>query len=104
MPHTEPSERSERPGRTARGPERFLSDGKLVTLPRRASDKDLVRRYLVARVLPPGAEIGERELTDRLAELAADPVGVRRGLIETGALGRLPDGSRYWRTGSNEFD
>ena len=102
--HTEPSERRERPGRAVRGPERFLSDGRLVTLPRRASDKDLVRRYLVSRVLPVGVEIGERELTERLAELADDAAGVRRGLVDAGVLDRTSDGARYWRTGATEFD
>ena len=109
-PHAEPPaqpaqrEQPVRTGRAVRGPERFLSQGRLVTLPRRASDKDLVRRYLVARVLPVGAEMDERELTGRLAELADDPAGVRRGLIDAGVLGRSPDGARYWRTAVTEFD
>src|SRR5690606_16713 len=46
--------RDSRPRSDLHGPERFLRDGRLVDLPRRASDKDLVRRYLAARVIPLG--------------------------------------------------
>ncbi len=96
--------RDSRPRSDLHGPERFLRDGRLVDLPRRASDKDLVRRYLAARVIPLGTELDEREVTRRLAEVAEDPVGVRRGLVEVGVIERTRDGSRYWRTQRTEFD
>jgi len=92
--------------RAAPGPtsDRFFLGGRLVTLPRRARDKDLVRRYIASRVIPLDEDLTEREVTDRLAELADDPLGVRRGLVEVGLLRRTRDGARYWRTEATEFD
>ncbi len=89
---------------SAPDPERFLLHGRLVTLPRRARDKELVRRYIASRVIPLAEDLPEREVTDRLAAFADDPVGVRRGLVEVGLLRRTPDGARYWRTEVTEFD
>jgi len=85
-------------------PERFLLEGRLVTLPRRRQDKELVRRYLAARVIPLDTTLTEREVTERLARLADDPLGARRGLVEAGLLERTIDGAAYWRTATTEFD
>ena len=41
--------------------------------------------------------LGERELTERLAELADDPALLRRALVDGGLLSRSPDGSDYRR-------
>ena len=41
--------------------------------------------------------LGERELTERLAELADDPALLRRALVNGGLLSRSPDGSDYRR-------
>uniref|UniRef100_UPI0012DEF35B DUF2087 domain-containing protein n=1 Tax=Cellulomonas sp. HZM TaxID=1454010 RepID=UPI0012DEF35B len=68
--------------------ERFLVRGRLERTPRRDADRDTVREHLVGRVLAPGEWATEREVTDRLAELADDPVRLRRDLVESGLLGR----------------
>ena len=48
--------------------------------------------------------VPERVLTDRLAEIADDPVGLRRDLVEAGLVTRTRDGAEYWRTLVTEFD
>ncbi len=92
--------------RTARstGPERFLVRGRLEQLPRRRADRDLVLRLVASRLMPVHEPMGERELTDRLADLARDPVGIRRELVDAGLLTRTRDGAEYWRTQVTEFD
>ena len=85
-------------------PDRFLVRGRLETLPRRRADRDLVFRYLATRVLAVHDPVGERELTDRLAEVSRDPVGLRRELVDAGIVTRTRDGSEYWRTVVTEFD
>ncbi len=79
----------------ASGPERFLTGGRLTVLPRRARDRAELFAWLAIRVLAPGECLGERELTDRLAALADDPVALRRYLVDAGALVRDPDGRDY---------
>lgn len=86
------------------GPERFLVRGRLARLPRRVDDRLLVLRWLAARVTELEEPVGERELTDRLAGVADDPVGRRRDLVEAGLLQRTRDGAEYWRTVVTEFD
>ncbi len=83
---------------------RFLVRGRLESLPRRRSDRDLVLRWIAHEVLPLDEPVAERELTGRLAELARDPVGVRRDLVEAGLVARTRDGAEYRRTRATEFD
>ncbi|MDM7830755.1 DUF2087 domain-containing protein [Cellulomonas edaphi] len=77
--------------------ERFLARGRLERTPRRVADRDAVLDHIAARVLAPGEWADEREVTARVAEVADDPVRVRRDLVEAGLLGRRGDGSVYWR-------
>lgn len=91
-------------GGRATAPERFLVRGRLEHLPRRRADRDLVLRWVAQRVLPLEEPVGERALTDRLADLARDPVGLRRELVEAGLVTRTRDGAEYWRTRVTEFD
>lgn len=88
----------------AEAPGRFLVRGRLETMPRRRADKDLVLRYLGTRAVGVHDPVTERELTERLALLARDPVGLRRDLVDAGVLTRTRDGSEYWRTVVTEFD
>lgn len=81
--------------RVVTGPERFLAGGRLTVLPRRARDRAEVFGWLAGRLLAPGESLGERDLTDRLAGLADDPVALRRYPIDAGALVRSPDGRDY---------
>ena len=86
-------------------PRRFLRSGRLETMPRRWRDKIAVTRYLAVQVLPTLLDpMTERELTDRLHELAHDPVGVRRAMVDQGLVQRTRDGSEYWRTERTEYD
>lgn len=90
--------------RPPKDPERFLVRGRLERLPRRRADRDLVISYLASRTLPVHQPVTERELTDRLAALAADPVGLRREMVDAGLVTRTRDGAEYWRTHVTEFD
>lgn len=84
---------------------RFLHDGRLETMPRRREHRRTVARWLAHAALPTLLDtVGERELTDRLARLADDPVGVRRALVDLGVVHRTRDGAEYWRTEVTEFD
>lgn len=77
--------------------ERFLVRGRWVTTPRRSADRDALLEHVAALLVAPGEELDEATLTARVAEIADDPVRVRRDLVESGLVGRRQDGSRYWR-------
>ncbi len=83
---------------------RFFVRGRLERLPRRRADRDLVARFLASRTMEVDEPVTERQLTDRLAELVHDPVGLRRELVDGGLVTRARDGSEYWRTRVTEFD
>ncbi|MDO8106447.1 DUF2087 domain-containing protein [Isoptericola sp. b441] len=83
---------------------RFLDRGRLERMPRRQADRALVRRWLATRVSAVQDPVSERALTDRLAAVVRDPVGVRRDLVDAGLLSRTRDGAEYWRTHVTEFD
>jgi len=98
---TEPNPTQQLPG----DPERFLRKGRLEGMPRRWRDKLAVTRYLAARAMPVLLEpLTERELTDRLSELAQDPAGLRRAMVDQGLVQRTRDGAEYWRTERTEYD
>jgi len=89
----------------AADPRRFLHDGRLESLPRRWRDKIAVTRFLATLALPELLEpVGERELTRRLGDVAHDPVGLRRAMIDVGIVHRTRDGAEYWRTERTEYD
>lgn len=88
----------------ARDPERFLLHGRLEQMPRRHSDRLLVLRYVASRVLVLDEPVSETDLTERLADVARDPVGLRRDLVDAGLVTRTRDGAEYWRTHVTEFD
>nr|WP_277818501.1 DUF2087 domain-containing protein [Cellulosimicrobium arenosum] len=72
--------------------------------PRRLSDRQLVVRYLAAQVLPLEEPVTELTLTKRLARRSADPVALRRAMVDGGLVHRTRDGAEYWRTVVTEFD
>ncbi|WP_233549831.1 DUF2087 domain-containing protein [Cellulomonas rhizosphaerae] len=84
--------------------ERFLVHGRLVRSPRRRADRDAVLEHIAAHVLAPGEWALEADVTVRVAELADDPVRVRRDMVEAGLLGRRADGSVYWRERETRHD
>ncbi|WP_245806948.1 DUF2087 domain-containing protein [Krasilnikoviella flava] len=84
---------------------RFLHGGRLETMPRRREHRRAVARWLAHAALPDLLEpVGEREVTRRLGDLADDPVGVRRALVDLGIVRRTRDGAEYWRTELTEYD
>ena len=86
-------------------PRRFLRSGRLEVLPHRWEDRKAVTRYLATVALPVLLEtMSERELTERLTALSTDAVGLRRAMVDLGAVHRTRDGSEYWRTELTEFD
>jgi hypothetical protein len=87
-----------------RDPERYFVRGRLEQMPRRHEDRLLVLRYVASRVLVLDEPVAEKELTSRLAELARDPIGLRRDLVDAGLVTRTRDGAEYWRTHVTEFD
>jgi len=57
---------------------------------------------VVAERFAPGRRYTEREVNAILEPIAEDHVLLRRCLVDFGHLTRLPDGSQYWRTDSQE--
>jgi len=92
-----------RPVQRATGPERFLNDGRLDTLPRTQRDRLEVFGWLAERAMHDTELLDEKELTRRLAALADDPVALRRYLVDAGVLKRDADGRNY-RRGSSGTD
>lgn len=83
---------------------RFLVRGVLSVLPRRRHDRDVLLRWVASRALPLLEPVTERHLTDRLAMITRDPVGLRRELVDAGLVTRTRDGAEYWRTRVTEYD
>jgi hypothetical protein len=84
--------------------ERFLERGRLVRTPRRQDDRLLVLEHLASRLIAPGEAATEAALTQRITAVAADPVRLRRDLVESGLVGRRQDGSQYWRERASVHD
>lgn len=79
------------------GPERFLVDGVLESMPRRTKDRVEILEHLSREIFRgPHAVLSESDVMMRLKCLASDPVGVRRALVDFGFVGRERDGTRYW--------
>ncbi|WP_306233442.1 DUF2087 domain-containing protein [Agrococcus beijingensis] len=79
----------------ASGIERFVHQGRIAAWPKRPSDRAALLAWAAERAVAPGAAVSEREVTERLAAVADDPVGLRRDLVDAGLLERQPDGSAY---------
>jgi len=86
------------------GIERFLdSDGKLKLWPSKHAVQEQVYAYLAQRFTM-SRDYTEHEVNAILASshTFGDLFLLRRGLIESGWLLRLKDGSRYWRNPEKE--
>lgn len=77
------------------GVARFFTDGRLSTYPSRAADRREVLAHIATRLVNPDEVVTEAEVTERLAEIADDPVSIRRSLVDAGMLSRNLDGSEY---------
>jgi len=71
-------------------------DGSLKRLPRKLSQWMAVLRYLVP-VFEPGVSYTEKQVNSLLMRYHHDTAVLRRGLVDSGLIKRLSDGSRYWR-------
>ncbi len=83
----------------AQGIERFLDeDGKLKQWPSKQAPREEVFSYL-AEKFEPGRDYTEHEVNAILSSwhTFGDLFILRRGMIESGWLKRMRDGSRYWR-------
>jgi hypothetical protein len=82
----------------ATGVERFLRpDGRIDRFPSSADDREALLRTIADAVLAEGEVVGERTLTERLAERSDDPVALRRYLVDAGLVVRTRSGSEYAR-------
>lgn len=83
----------------AQGIDRFLDeDGKLKQWPSKQAPREEVFSYL-AEKFEPGRDYTEHEVNAILSSwhTFGDLFILRRGMIESGWLKRMRDGSRYWR-------
>lgn len=77
---------------------RFLDDeGRVKLFPAKQSARTEVYAYLASK-FEPGRDYTEHEVNALLASwhTFGDLFILRRGLIESGRVKRVPDGSRYW--------
>lgn len=71
-------------------------DGPLTTLSMKAGNRQIVLE-VVAQRFEPGRGYTEKEVNQILENVHPDFSALRRYLVDSGLLRRLPDGSRYWR-------
>jgi hypothetical protein len=62
----------------------FIKGDRLVSVPARERKKQVVLRFLAARVLPDDREVQEPELNRRLAAWHPDVAALRRYMVESG--------------------
>ena len=80
------------------GVERFLRpDGRIDRFPSSADDRMALLRMVAESALGDGEVVGERALTERLAQRSDDPVALRRYLVDAGLVVRTRSGSEYAR-------
>jgi hypothetical protein len=82
----------------------FLNEeGKIKQIPAKQSKKMLVYEYL-AEKFDDDQEYPERSVNQLINSwhTFGDCILIRRGLVESGFLCRLPDGSKYWRNKEKE--
>ncbi|MEV8148756.1 DUF2087 domain-containing protein [Arthrobacter sp. NPDC080073] len=85
------------PAPSPSGVERFLAaDGRIDRYPAREADRLKLLAWAAARILDKGDRVAERELNERLARFTGDVPMLRRYLVDSGMVGRTPDGSAYW--------
>ncbi|MBI4858132.1 MAG: DUF2087 domain-containing protein [Acetobacterium woodii] len=82
----------------------FLNEeGKITQIPAKQSKKLLVYKYL-AEKFDCDQEYSEKSVNQLINSwhTFGDFILLRRGLVETGFLCRLPDGSKYWKNKEKE--
>lgn len=74
---------------------RFLAKGRIESYPTRARHRDEVLAWACAKVISGGEVLSEKEINERLKEVAHDYVLLRRYLVDGGWLVRTASGSEY---------
>ena len=64
----------------------FIRDGRLVSIPRRQTKRDVVLRYLLDRCFPEDRSYPEPEVNQRLALYHPDVAALRRYLVDSGMM------------------
>ena len=72
------------------------ADGTIKRLPSQASQLKVILEYLI-QAFTPGWNYSEKEVNAIIRRFHVDVSGLRRDLVDAGLLGRVRDGSRYWR-------
>ncbi len=78
--------------------DRFLRQGRLVTMPAKEKNRRIVMEQLAGR-FEPGRCYTEQQVNRLLRPVFDDHVRLRRELVDRGLLQRVPDGSSYQRPG-----
>ncbi|MBM3151696.1 MAG: DUF2087 domain-containing protein [Chloroflexi bacterium] len=83
----------------------FLNaDGSIRQIPNSRTQPEKLKvifDYLV-EAFEPGVDYTEREVNTIIRRFHEDTAGLRRDLVDAGLLGRVADGSRYWRVAIDE--
>lgn len=75
---------------------RYARFGRLSEIPD-DPDQRAALYAVVVELVPPGADLTEGEVNQRLLLASDDPATLRRDLVESGLLDRTPDGASYRR-------
>ena len=75
---------------------RWYRDGRLLGYPNRPEVRAAVLASLVPDAIGATERLGERAFTDRLATMTADPIRLRRELVDRSLVERTADGAEYW--------
>jgi hypothetical protein len=78
--------------------QRFLRDGRLLTMPRQRAKRRIVLNHFAA-AFEPGVRYSENDVNDILRKSYDDYVTLRRSLIDEGFFAR--EAGVYWRTGGS---
>ena len=80
------------------------AEGRLKNLPRKSAPREEAYAYLAGK-FDPGVEYTEHDVNAILSAWHTfdDFFTLRRGLVETGYLCRMKDGSKYWRNPEREL-
>ncbi|MFG3225237.1 DUF2087 domain-containing protein [Kitasatospora sp. NPDC048194] len=77
----------------------FASDGRLISVPRKAARREQLLAHLAQTLFEPDRSYTEAEVNDALRTVHDDAPALRRYLVESGHLARPKDGSSYRRAG-----
>ncbi len=73
----------------------FIRDGKLASIPVKASKREVILDYVAKTMFEPGKIYTEGEVNDVLRPFYEDFCTLRRDLVDSGRLNRARNGSAY---------